>query len=476
MRKNFHHQLSPIMMIIGSSSSLLLLCLTITTCLAQETTTTIAPSNVTESSSLPIDATTPQPVQDGSDSDTDTSTPPSEQSANDDDVVGSNNNQGGNDNEQPDGADSQQQPKVFIIHHHYNNGPSPSPSLPLPSSYADFMNRLQPVPQSVARNNQNNFDNLPQEFHNPNYPYGSRMPAQSSQNSPPPQDESQPTEEDLGRFDPLGQYSDQQKKRQFFQDLLHNQLNKFESEIEPMIEKEDNVTEKNDMEDLLGSVRDLKRAVENHQIFNITQLMDDWKEGRLQPSSPLMPSNQQSQQQQPSPPPMPHVIHQYHPRQSQPQWPPSSPSSTSAVDIPQIPPEFVPQFHPGGDGYSSGFYPPNLQLQRGFYSSQQRQQSTNMQPMPMMFQRRSSMVPQFYSPQQQFSRNPAKAGVQYTLGRSADGETNADTADAKPINTSSTMDESDDNDSNDDQQSSSLENASASPSSNAYGPEIEYQK
>nr|XP_027194201.1 putative uncharacterized protein DDB_G0294196 [Dermatophagoides pteronyssinus] len=486
MRKNLH-QLSPVMIIL----SLSFLCLIISTCLGQEQTTiTNEPSNVTESSSLPSEATTPISIQD--DVSTVGTDNTSEQSVNADSNDGTDRANNQSDDES---SDNQQQPKVFIIHHHYN-GPPP---------YSDFMNRLQPVPSpsdqqssSPSIPNQNNFNNLPPEFQDPNYPFGSQIQSRS-QNFPqqPQSEESQPNanDEDLGRFDPLGQFSDQQKKRQFFQDLLHNQLSKFESEIEPMIEKEDNMTEKNDMEDLLASVRDLKRSVENHQIFNITELMDDWKEGRIQPpsmqSSNQKPKNQQQQQQSSSP--MPHFMHNYHPKQFRQQWPSSSSSYSSAIDIPQIPashsemtlnirppktrtlllvpqsrliqPEFAPQFHPGGNGFQSGFYPPHLQAPRGFYSVQQQQhpQSTDMQP--MMFQRRSSMIPQF-------NRYPMKSGVQYTLGRSAD----SDAENAHPINVSPTTDKANDNDSNDNQRSSSLENASASPSSNAYGPEIEYQK
>lgn len=86
-------------------------------------------------------------------------------------------------------------------------------------------------------------------------------------------------------YDPLGQFSAAQKKRQFFQDMLLTQLGKFEREIEPMVDREGNATEKNDIEELLGSVGELKRTLEGHQIFNISDIMHAWKQGKLDSGS-----------------------------------------------------------------------------------------------------------------------------------------------------------------------------------------------
>lgn len=107
-----------------------------------------------------------------------------------------------------------------------------------------------------------------------------------------------PQAKDNNRFDPLALFSDSQKKRQFFQDFLVNQLSKFESEIEPMIDVEENIREKNDMEEVLSAVQDLKKTLENHQIFNITELMNDWKEGNIKPQSNLSPENRRQQPSQ----------------------------------------------------------------------------------------------------------------------------------------------------------------------------------
>ena len=82
-------------------------------------------------------------------------------------------------------------------------------------------------------------------------------------------------------FDPLGVFSENQKKRQFYQDMLMSQLTKFEREIEPLTEKVENHTERNDIEDLLGRVADLRQSLEVHQIFNISKIMNNWKQGKL---------------------------------------------------------------------------------------------------------------------------------------------------------------------------------------------------
>lgn len=88
-------------------------------------------------------------------------------------------------------------------------------------------------------------------------------------------------EEPPKRFDPLGEFSDQQKRRQFYQDLLYTQLTTFVSKIEPMIEKEQNVTERNDMEELISHLDEFKQSLINHQLFNISQIMEDWKQGKI---------------------------------------------------------------------------------------------------------------------------------------------------------------------------------------------------
>ena len=156
----------------------------------------------------------------------------------------------------------------------------------------------------------------------------------------PPMQPMQPQPEkpqEPSAFDPLGQYTDQQKKRQFYQDMLLTQLARFEKEIEPMSERVENVTEKNDIEELLGSVAELKQKLEIHQIFNITELMKNWKEGRLaegqqgeqglneQPRQPQMPMIPQGygRPQRPSGPPVTLrtliLVPRMNPQQQQPQ-------------------------------------------------------------------------------------------------------------------------------------------------------------
>lgn len=157
---------------------------------------------------------------------------------------------------------SSNDPKIFIIHHHYRD-----------DTGGEYPRKFS--------NHQNSDDeedgDLPPELKDPNYPFSDRSDGSKNMAD----DE---TGEDEQRFDPLGQFDDGQKKRQFYQDLLMNQLAKFESEVEPIMEKESNITEKNDMEEMLGAVKDLKKLIENHQIFNISKLMDDWREGRIQTS------------------------------------------------------------------------------------------------------------------------------------------------------------------------------------------------
>lgn len=121
------------------------------------------------------------------------------------------------------------------------------------------------------------------------------------QEQPPAQE--QPSQQQPSVFDPLGQYNEQQKKRQFYQDMILTQLTRFEKEIEPMLENEQNITEKNDMEELLSTVSELKQKLENHQIFNISEIMNNWKEGKLADgqSEPAAPT--QAEQPPRGPPP-----------------------------------------------------------------------------------------------------------------------------------------------------------------------------
>ena len=97
----------------------------------------------------------------------------------------------------------------------------------------------------------------------------------------PPMEAQPEKPQEPSSFDPLGQYNDQQKKRQFYQDMLMTQLSRFVKEIEPLMEREENITQKNDIEELLGSVAELKQNLENHQIFNISEIMNNWKQGKL---------------------------------------------------------------------------------------------------------------------------------------------------------------------------------------------------
>ncbi|KAI2809313.1 hypothetical protein BLOT_000461 [Blomia tropicalis] len=113
--------------------------------------------------------------------------------------------------------------------------------------------------------------------------------AQALPQEPIPKSSEQDKQQESSPFDPLGQYTDSQKKRQFFQDILMGQLTKFESELEPMVEREMNLTEKNDMEELLGAVADMRHTLEMHQIFNISEIMDNWKQGKLASESSEQP-------------------------------------------------------------------------------------------------------------------------------------------------------------------------------------------
>ena len=97
---------------------------------------------------------------------------------------------------------------------------------------------------------------------------------------PPMQPEPEKPQEPSS-FDPLGKFNDQQKKRQFYQDMLMTQLSRFEKEIEPMMEREENITQKNDIEDVMGSVAELKQKLEHFQLFNISEIMNNWKQGKL---------------------------------------------------------------------------------------------------------------------------------------------------------------------------------------------------
>lgn len=127
------------------------------------------------------------------------------------------------------------------------------------------------------------------------------LPSQSDvrQQQPQPPQEPQAAAAAGGQpqpsFDPLGQYSEQQKKRQFYQDMIMTQLTRFEKEIEPMLDNEQNMTQKNDMEELLSTVADLKQKLESHQIFNISEIMNNWKQGKLadgQTELPPPPTNE----------------------------------------------------------------------------------------------------------------------------------------------------------------------------------------
>lgn len=142
---------------------------------------------------------------------------------------------------------------MFIIHHHYRD--------PL-----DLLNGR-------------NYPISPQPYGQPRYPMSNLVPPSSYQ---PEQLAPQPK-----NADPLGQFSDSQKKRQFYQDLLMTQLSRFESEIETMVEKESNMTEKNDMEEVLGTVKDLKTMLENHQVFNISEMMNMWKKQEVSNETPM---------------------------------------------------------------------------------------------------------------------------------------------------------------------------------------------
>lgn len=96
----------------------------------------------------------------------------------------------------------------------------------------------------------------------------------------PPKQPKQP-EVPAKRFDPLGEFNDKQKRRQFYQDLIYTQLTNFASKIEPMIENEQNVTERNDMEEVMSHLEEFKQILVNHQLFNISQIMEDWKQGKI---------------------------------------------------------------------------------------------------------------------------------------------------------------------------------------------------
>lgn len=122
------------------------------------------------------------------------------------------------------------------------------------------------------------------------------LPSQSDVRPPQQSPAQEQPAQQQPSFDPLGQYNEQQKKRQFYQDMIMTQLTRFEKEIEPMLESEQNVTQKNDMEELLSTVSELKQKLEDHQIFNISDIMNNWKQGKLADGQPEpSPTNQPDQ-------------------------------------------------------------------------------------------------------------------------------------------------------------------------------------
>lgn len=82
--------------------------------------------------------------------------------------------------------------------------------------------------------------------------------------------------------DPLKDYDESQKRRQYHQDWLVSKLTTFENQLKPMMEKETNITVKNDIEELVGAVEELKQTLNNHQIFNITEVMNKWRESQFE--------------------------------------------------------------------------------------------------------------------------------------------------------------------------------------------------
>lgn len=170
------------------------------------------------------------------------------------------------------------------------------------------------------------------------------------QQPPAPEQAAQPQPS----FDPLGQYNEQQKKRQFYQDMIMTQLTRFEKEIEPMLESEQNVTEKNDMEELLSTVSELKQKLENHQIFNISEIMNNWKEGKLADGQSEPASSQADQPARAPVGPPPQVAYSRQPQmtlrtvilvpqtrhhQQQPHQPPMQPPQYQQ-------PQYNPQYNP----------------------------------------------------------------------------------------------------------------------------------